>query len=109
MPKTITPLSPAQRRSLRDLLDADWRETVRRLTSLATEFHGAEGAGDHTRAAEVSRVLVSVRRRLVDIEAAMTRLDSGTFGRCDGCDRFLPFEQLELAPAARYCGACRSA
>lgn len=105
----IAPLTSTQRRMLRDVLDAEWRETVRCLTSLATEFHGAEGIGDDELVDTLSQQLAGVRRRLVDVEAAMTRLDSGTYGRCDGCDRQLPFEQLEHSPAARYCGACRAA
>lgn len=100
-------LTPAQRICLRDLLDEQWRAQVRQLTGLATAYHSAENAGDERAAGELSAALAVVRRRLIDVEAALGRLDSKTYGRCDGCDRRLPFEQLEMNPLARFCTRCQ--
>ncbi len=100
-------LNPTQRICLRDLLDEQWRAQVRQLTGLATAYHSAESFGDEHSAAELSAALAVVRRRLIDVEAALARLDSRTYGRCDGCDRRLPFEQLEMNPLARNCTRCQ--
>lgn len=41
-----------------------------------------------------------------EIEAALGRLAAGTYGRCESCDRPIPFERLEAIPEARYCVGC---
>jgi DnaK suppressor protein len=100
-------LTPAQRLCLRDLLDEQWRAQVRQLTGLATAYHSAETVTDVGGTRELSAALAVVRRRLVDVEAALARLDAKTYGHCDGCDRRLPFEQLEMNPLARRCTRCQ--
>jgi RNA polymerase-binding transcription factor DksA len=95
------PLTLHQRLQLRDLLHDLWRSHVTDITLLATRFHADE---DPELAAELARV----RRRLVDVESALARLDSRSYGSCDGCDRRIPFEQLETEPAGRYCRTCRA-
>ena len=104
---SAAPLTFAQRIGLRDLLDEEWRAQVRQLTGLATAYHSAESAGDSRAAGELSAALAVVRRRLIDIEAALARIDSKTYGVCDGCNRRLPFEQLEMNPLARCCTRCQ--
>ncbi|MDQ1698350.1 MAG: DnaK suppressor protein [Frankiaceae bacterium] len=101
------PLSVAQRMCLQDLLDEEWRAQVHQLTGLATAYHSAESAGDERGADQLSAALAVVRRRLIDVEAALARLESRTYGVCDGCDRRLPFEQLEMNPLARFCTGCQ--
>lgn len=104
---TSPPLTTAQRMCLHDLLDEEWRAQVRQLTGLATAYHSAESAGDEKGAEQLSAALAVVRRRLIDVEAALARLDSRTYGLCDGCDRRLPFEQVEMNPLARFCTRCQ--
>ena len=94
------PLTPIQRIMLRDLLHASWRQHVVDITNLAVRFHSREEQA-------VAARLAAVRRRLVDVESALERLDSGSFGRCDGCERRIPFELLEAAPDCRYCRRCQ--
>jgi RNA polymerase-binding transcription factor DksA len=99
-------LTLAQRMCLHDLLDEEWRAQVRQLTGLATAYHSAESAADSRAAAQLSSALAVVRRRLVDVEDALARLDARTYGVCEGCERSLPFEQLEMNPLARCCTRC---
>jgi DnaK suppressor protein len=40
---------------------------------------------------------------LEEVEAALQRLDDGSYGRCEECGGEIPDERLELMPAARYC------
>ena len=96
----VAPLTPRQRILLRDLLHELWRAKVLDITSLAVRYHETDDLDVATR-------LARVRRHLVDVEAALNRLDSGSYGRCDGCERRIPFEQLEADPDSRYCRRCR--
>ena len=96
----VRPLTGAQRVMLRDLLNNLWRQHVEDITRLAVRFHAHEDDG-------LARDLAKVRRMLVDVESALARLDSRSYGSCDGCDRRIPFEQLEAEPAGRYCRACQ--
>ncbi|SFE37972.1 TraR/DksA family transcriptional regulator [Blastococcus tunisiensis] len=43
------------------------------------------------------------------IDAALARIEAGTYGRCTGCQREIPEERLELRPFAGTCVACSSA
>jgi DnaK suppressor protein len=101
------PLSLTQRMCLRDLLDEEWRSQVRQLTGLATAYHSAERDNDSQASRELSLALAVVRRRIVDVEAALARHDAKSYGTCDGCDRRMPFEQLEMNPLARFCARCQ--
>jgi DnaK suppressor protein len=40
------------------------------------------------------------------IDAALARVEAGTYGRCTGCQREIPEERLELRPFAGTCVAC---
>ncbi len=46
------------------------------------------------------------RTAMADIEHALARLDAGTYGWCEECGAAIPFERLEVIPAARACVAC---
>ena len=74
------PLTTFQRIMLRDLLHESWRAHVVSITNLAVRFHTREEPA-------VAARLAAVRRQLVDVESALERLDSGSYGRCDGCER----------------------
>ena len=40
---------------------------------------------------------------LTDVEAALVRLDAGTYGTCETCGERIPDERLELVPWTRFC------
>jgi DnaK suppressor protein len=46
---------------------------------------------------------------IAEIDAALARIDAGTYGRCTGCQAEIPEERLELRPFAGTCVACTSA
>lgn len=43
---------------------------------------------------------------MTEIEHALQRLETGTYGSCEACAAPIPFERLEAIPSARYCVAC---
>lgn len=40
---------------------------------------------------------------LSEVDAALSRLDAGTYGICAACGKPIGDERLEVKPAARYC------
>jgi RNA polymerase-binding transcription factor DksA len=44
-----------------------------------------------------------------EIDAALARIDAGTYGRCTRCQAEIPEERLELRPFAGTCVACTQA
>ena len=44
-----------------------------------------------------------LRRDLDDIEAALRRMDDGTYGQCEVCGKPIGEARLEIMPATRYC------
>lgn len=70
---------------------------------------GTEGAADPEAVSERhARAILDQRgRELRDaVEAALRRLDDGTYGRCASCRELLPIERLEAVPYADVCVAC---
>jgi RNA polymerase-binding transcription factor DksA len=43
-----------------------------------------------------------------DIDAALARLDAGTYGVCESCGGAIPIERLDVIPHARTCVTCPS-
>ena len=59
---------------------------------------------------EVARtVLLSEEQILAEAQAALTRLDEGTFGRCERCGRAITKSRLNALPYARQCIRCARA
>jgi RNA polymerase-binding protein DksA len=46
-------------------------------------------------------------RALADVEAALGRLDAGTYGACTNCHRPIADERLEALPWAALCIDCQ--
>lgn len=44
--------------------------------------------------------------RLIEIEAALQRIDERRFGRCEGCGQPIPGERLTALPWTRWCITC---
>jgi DnaK suppressor protein len=99
----------------RALLEFHWRARLERVTELSLAYHDAEeadaqpGRGPVAAAGQTRPLLrqaVAERRALAEIEAALSRLTSGCFGRCERCGGAVPAARLTRTPQARYCGGC---
>lgn len=56
---------------------------------------------------EVNTVLLENERYLFgEVQAALKRMESGEFGRCEGCGKGIGSERLEAIPYARNCVQC---
>ena len=47
------------------------------------------------------------RRRLDEIDLALGRIESGTFGVCESCGQPIPAKRLERMPDASLCVSCK--
>ena len=98
----------------RALLEARWQAHVQEVTELSLAYHVAAaavpgGSGDGTGQPEIAALLrraVEARRKLADVEEALSRLAAGSFGRCEQCGSAIPAGLLAAAPETRYCPRC---
>lgn len=88
-------------RDLNGVIDAS-------LSSNADDEHDPEGATIAFERAQVASLLAGARRRLADLDAALERLDVGTYGTCERCGLPIPAERLAVRPSARTCVNCAS-
>jgi RNA polymerase-binding transcription factor DksA len=72
-------------------------------SSNADDEHDPEGATIAFERAQVAALLDAARRRLAELDAALERVEAGTFGRCEVCGQPIPAERLEVRPFARTC------
>jgi RNA polymerase-binding transcription factor DksA len=108
----------------RELLEAERQEALRRLAALTGDFdevvaasrdtnaddeHDPEGATIAFERSQVAALVLQVQRHLAEVEAAIQRLESGTYGICEGCGEPVAAARLEARPAARTCISCASA
>jgi DnaK suppressor protein len=98
----------------RALLEARWQANVQEVTELSLAYHVAAaavpgGSGDGTGQPQIAALLrraVQARRKLADVEEALSRLAAGSFGRCEQCGSAIPAGLLAVAPETRYCPRC---
>ncbi|WP_329256329.1 TraR/DksA C4-type zinc finger protein [Actinoallomurus sp. NBC_01490] len=51
--------------------------------------------------------LDTARSALEEVEAALRRMNDGTYGLCDACQAPIPAGRLEILPHARFCVTCQ--
>src|SRR5258708_37220004 len=91
----------------RTQLEQRWRDRLERITALSLAYHdAAQEDYESRRARMIARQAVAERQALAEIEAALDRLERGTYGRGQQCARPIGAAVLSARPQARYCGAC---
>lgn len=72
-----------------------------------------DGIGETEHLVTAEQLVVSARldtltrATLEGIDAALDRLDTGTYGICTGCSEPIPSERLDAMPAAEMCVPCK--
>ena len=74
--------------------------------SNADDEHDPEGATIAFERQQVDSLIRRTRQHLDEVDRALARLESGTYGVCERCGRAIPVERLEVRPTARTCVAC---
>jgi DnaK suppressor protein len=89
-------------RSAANRLTADAQDATERELASA-EQHPAELASE-TIGLEIDHsVLQHAELELLELEAAVKRVDSGSYGSCEACGQPISEGRLEAIPTARYC------
>jgi DnaK suppressor protein len=68
------------------------------------------GEGD-TLNVERDRLVVvasEAQARVVEIDAALARVEAGTYGLCEACGKPIPHARLEVLPEATLCVSCKT-
>ena len=52
------------------------------------------------------RRAADLKDTITEIDAALARIDAGTYGSCTGCGTAIPEERLELRPFTATCVGC---
>ncbi len=106
-PDTARRLLTAERERLSETLttataDVDAQQASMAELSSYDQHPGDLGSDTFEREKDES-IIESVRASLDDIDAALARVDEGTYGQCVRCGATIPDERLEAVPATRYC------
>jgi DnaK suppressor protein len=107
-------LATAQRRLEAMLSDlADSRSQLGGLQSKnsgelsVVDQHPADVASDLAQAENEDALRSVVDKQRSEVEAALRRISSGTYGTCVDCGTTLPDERLDARPEAARCMSCQ--
>ncbi|WP_193611324.1 TraR/DksA C4-type zinc finger protein [Nocardioides lijunqiniae] len=105
----------------RELLLADRARTAARLATLRGDFrsvvdasrdtnaddeHDPEGATIAFERSQVGALVRQASQHLEEVEAALARLDDGSYGRCAVCGQQIAAGRMKVRPTARTCVSC---
>jgi len=94
-----------QRREIMDLYQSDVR------AGQASTDEGTDDIVDRANNSYNRELMFSLsdaeRQRLLDIDAALERIDEGGYGSCANCGREIGEKRLEAVPWARFCVDCQ--
>lgn len=77
-------------------------EQLWRLTAVPADQVGLDA---HDQVAVALKV--GAEKVLADIDAALQRIEEGSYGRCGRCDVGIPLERLTVLPMVRLCMPCQ--
>jgi DnaK suppressor protein len=102
-------------------LEVERAATIERWTSLTSDYdavvaaseasnaddeHDPEGATIAFERSQIGALVRQARDHLAEIDAAVARLDGGTYGTCERCGSPIGEGRLEARPVARTCIRC---
>jgi len=87
--------------------------------SLASEMRAGDDStpgysihmADDASESEVLDTFMGIRsiqeERLIEVEEALKKINEGTYGICEGCEKTISMERLTVLPEARFCVECQ--
>ena len=91
---------------LKAALEQQRQFRLEQISELLTTEPGAPSSTDeHDEVNDILRT--SAVRALLEVDDALERMRSGSYGRCEGCGAPIAFERLEILPMSRYCMRCQ--
>jgi DnaK suppressor protein len=100
----------------RERLLAQQRQLEQRVFRLETELSTMEAERDiermdHAQEEAVNDEMIALdersRQQVAEIQAALARMEEGTYGDCVRCGESIDLRRLESVPATRYCVTCQ--
>jgi len=89
----------------KDTLNQSQRDASGDLSGYS--FHMADVATDNYDR-EFSLDIASTEQKVLnEIEAALQKIEDGTYGKCEMCDSKISVERLKAVPYARLCVQCK--
>ncbi|MGN6332237.1 MAG: TraR/DksA family transcriptional regulator [Motilibacteraceae bacterium] len=122
--RTTADADAAETLDPRTLLESERADAVSRIAALERELgvivdasvavavddeHDPEGATIAFERSQVAALLDQAREGLAGLDAALRRLDDGTYGICQRCGRDIAPGRLVARPAATLCIECAAA
>jgi RNA polymerase-binding transcription factor DksA len=109
---------PVDTTAIKEQLRTEQESLNVRLRELGADPHGegvdialdenfADSAATTAERAELLALVKSLRDTLTDVDAALIRIDDGSYGRCAGCGDDISPARLEALPHARLCIKCQ--
>ncbi len=108
----------AQLKELRDLLADRWRQlradlhadeqAQRELSDHGTWSDRKEEAAEHSRSGLDGAQEQRDADEMAQVETALHRLESGTYGACTDCGERIALARLHVQPAAPRCAPCQT-
>lgn len=103
--------------AIRERLEGEKASLERQLAEHGVDASGGvevgldEGFADSaqvtTERSELLSLVEQLRETLEGVDAALARMDEGTYGKCASCGRDIPAERLEAVPTASLCVSCK--
>lgn len=103
---TASLLSPLERLHLRDQLQDLWRKQVEVLALVDDRTGGTRGAASGGGRAEFAPQRRAARAVLLEVEAAIRRMDGRRYGICEQCAEPISAADLFTVPQRRRCPDC---
>jgi len=102
--------------SARDELESERGRLVSQLTDLGAGPEGglaydanfADTSQVTAERGEAEALATELKETLADVDAALGRLEDGSYGTCESCGQVISEARLEAMPAARLCITCAS-
>jgi RNA polymerase-binding transcription factor DksA len=94
----------------RDAVALTWDLTIHQLHQAFGRCVAAPSTEppDDALSQELARTRLAAARYAVDdIQAALSRMAHGTYGRCQQCGCRITADRLHASPTARWCAACQ--
>ena len=90
-----------------DALAVGFDEIVDAAADVATDDeHDPEGHTIAWERQQTAALLDDARVTVARLDAALRRVDDGTYGRCANCNSPIPVERLEALPSTSFCVDC---
>ncbi len=68
----------------------------------------ADAAAATAERTEILGIVDNTRAMLEDVDAALAKVEKGTYGKCESCGGDIGAARMEFRPTSRYCVDCKN-